>query len=322
MASSEDRLKWGIIALVVLLDIMGLAWLDLGISLAGTVALGVFTPVLILVGLFYSRVRLIPKFATCTFEMAYLLVFSAAAAVLSYIATGLSLPLIDEFLVQVDGFLGFEWLRYIAYVNERPLLGRLSTAVYMTTLTQIALTAAILPLAGRPERSRELVLAIMIAGLATILISALWPAAGALGHYRPDEALYQANRPLVDLAYKEEFFAMREGEIRILSLVAMKGLIAFPSYHAVLAVLTVAVFRGIPWAFWPLAALNLAVLLSTPIDGGHHLIDMLAGVVVALAALAATIRLRAFLSAHDRRRAGFGPAIQPPVAAMTRPKPS
>lgn len=322
MASSEDRLKWGIIALVVLLDIMGLAWLDLGISLAGTVALGVFTPVLILVGLFYSRVRIIPKFATCTFEMAYLLVFSAAAAVLSYIATGLSLPLIDEFLVQVDGFLGFEWLRYIAYVNERPLLGRLSTAVYMTTLTQIALTAAILPLAGRPERSRELVLAIMIAGLATILISALWPAAGALGHYRPDEALYQANRPLVDLAYKEEFFAMREGEIRILSLVAMKGLIAFPSYHAVLAVLTVAVFRGIPWAFWPLAALNLAVLLSTPIDGGHHLIDMLAGVVVALAALAATIRLRAFLSAHDRRRAGFGPAIQPPVAAMTRPKPS
>lgn len=322
MSSSEDRLKWSLIALVFLLDLLGLAWLDLRISLEGTVALFIFTPMLVLVGLFYSRIRVIPKFATCTFEMAYLLTFTAVAGVLSYIAVGLSLPLIDEELVRIDAALGFEWLRYVEFVNAHPLLGILSTGVYGTTAIQIALTAAILPLAGRPERSRELVLAIMIGGIFTILISALLPASGALAHYQPAEAFYGANRPVVDLAYKSEFFAMRDGEIGTLILPQMKGLIAFPSYHAVLAVLTVAVLRGIPWIFWPLVALNVAVLLSTPIDGGHHLIDMLAGVAVALGSLAIAVRLRAALAERDRRRAGAPREAAHPVAAMTRPEPS
>ncbi len=35
---------------------------------------------------------------------------------------------------------------------------------------------------------------------------------------------------------------------------------------------------------WPALLLNMAVLLATPVDGGHHMTDALAGVGVALLA--------------------------------------
>ena len=42
------------------------------------------------------------------------------------------------------------------------------------------------------------------------------------------------------------------------------------------------------WAFrfwrWPALALNFCVILATPVDGGHHLTDALAGIGVAFLA--------------------------------------
>ena len=52
------------------------------------------------------------------------------------------------------------------------------------------------------------------------------------------------------------------------------------------------VFRGMPRFFWPLLGLNVAVIFTTPIDGGHHLIDGIGGALVALASLWVTVRLR------------------------------
>ena len=44
--------------------------------------------------------------------------------------------------------------------------------------------------------------------------------------------------------------------------------------------------RYISWLRWPLLALNLAVLISTPEQGGHHLVDVLGAIPVAALAIA------------------------------------
>ncbi len=122
--------------------------------------------------------------------------------------------------------------------------------------------------------------AVMVGGLICIAVSAILPAAGALAAIQPPAELVMANHPVVDLSYVQVIFDLRDGTLRALSLDNVYGLIAFPSYHCTLvrAGRAGSIQLG-PTIFLPLLALNVAVILSTPIDGGHHLVDGPAGVV-------------------------------------------
>lgn len=113
--------------------------------------------------------------------------------------------------------------------------------------------------------------------------------------------------PVVDLAYQDDFFRMRASELTVLSLDDPKGLIAFPSYRVALSVLIALAFRGRRRFFIPLAVWNFGVILSTPIDGGHHLIDGIAGAALAFAAL--------WTAAWMRRRLGFAAPMPHAVQA-------
>jgi hypothetical protein len=82
------------------------------------------------------------------------------------------------------------------------------------------------------------------------------------------------------------------------------GVLTFPSFHAVSAVLYA-------WAFWPIRWLrplallcNGAMMAATPVGWGHYLVDLLAGIVVAAAAIyAARLIVRRFVDAKISREA-------------------
>jgi len=80
----------------------------------------------------------------------------------------------------------------------------------------------------------------------------------------------------------------------------MKGVIAFPSFHAVLAVLFTYAHRHSA-TFAPMAALNAVMLVSIPSEGGHYLVDVFGGIAVAIVAILAVravpARARALASA-------------------------
>jgi membrane-associated phospholipid phosphatase len=69
------------------------------------------------------------------------------------------------------------------------------------------------------------------------------------------------------------------------SLVERRGLIGFPSFYAADGFLGGWFARKIKWAFYPLLAFNGMMLLACPIDGGHHLVDLIGGGGVAAAAI-------------------------------------
>jgi membrane-associated phospholipid phosphatase len=58
-----------------------------------------------------------------------------------------------------------------------------------------------------------------------------------------------------------------------------------PSYHTVMALLIAYAFRRTGVVGYVIAALNAAMLLSIPSIGGHYLVDVLAGGVLAFAAI-------------------------------------
>src|SRR5262249_24403227 len=67
-----------------------------------------------------------------------------------------------------------------------------------------------------------------------------------------------------------------------------EGIITFPSFHAVWAVLLTAAFWRRGWLFYAIGVLNLAVIAWTVTTGMHYFTDVLAGIAIAAGVIAAT----------------------------------
>jgi membrane-associated phospholipid phosphatase len=240
-----------------------------------------------------------PALFIMTREIAWMLSFAAAAAVLSNLALTLDFPMIDQPLITADHLLGLHWRAYYWFFTDRPVLGLIASILYVLAFPMVACAIIFLSLRNRVDRAQELVLAMMIGALIAIAISAVLPAAGALAWYQPNQSTL-IHHPMVDLDYKQTFFDLRSGKVSEFSLAGIKGLIAFPSYHATMSVIVVLAFRGIRAAFWPIAIFGLAVLATTPVEGGHHFVDTLAGVAVAALAVGLAAAWRRRLAAARR----------------------
>jgi membrane-associated phospholipid phosphatase len=94
-------------------------------------------------------------------------------------------------------------------------------------------------------------------------------------------------QPQAYLDQMRDLGPVREGLLRDLDLLNLAGIVTFPSFHACSAILYA-------WALWPVwwarpfaLLANGAMLASTPVDGGHYFIDVLAGIAVAVLAIVA-----------------------------------
>jgi membrane-associated phospholipid phosphatase len=107
------------------------------------------------------------------------------------------------------------------------------------------------------------------------------PALSPLAHF----AITPADHPNIVLAVPREFevqaLALRDGSMRMIELGEAQGLVTFPSFHTVVAVLLLLGFRHVPYLRWVGLVLNVLMLVSIPIEGSHYLVDLIAGIGVA-----------------------------------------
>jgi hypothetical protein len=218
-------------------------------------------------------------------------ILMATAGVLSYVGTALNQPLCDAALVRFDAALGFDWLRWYALVEDQPLLHRVLLLAYMSGPLQIIGAVIYFGVTRQHGCNRALWYNAMAAMLLTIVVAALFPAAGAYHYFQLD---WRMAPQLPD------FFAMRSGGPHQFG--ALQGLVSLPSYHTAQALLFIDAYRGQPRAFPWVLALNVLMLLATPVMGGHYLADILAGAGVALAAIATQALRPQPLTVPPRRR--------------------
>jgi membrane-associated phospholipid phosphatase len=251
-----------------------------GFSIRG---LGNLAATLGLLGLnlwFYRGRRGGERAADLAAAAAFFTAIATASAVLTYLGFRAGAPLADARLAAWDAALGFDWPVWEARVAARPGLARVLHLAYAAMAPQLALALFALPLAGMTRRSDEFLLVIGLAMPPTLLLCALLPAEGAgvfFGHAEPAHYL-AAQR------------ALRDGSLTDLTLGALQGIVTFPSFHTIAAVALINAARGTPLAFlaW---VLNLLMIVSTPTEGWHYLVDVLAGVAIALAAIALARRM-------------------------------
>jgi membrane-associated phospholipid phosphatase len=127
---------------------------------------------------------------------------------------------------------------------------------------------------GRHEGAVELRHGFFISALATIIIGLLMPAAGPFAYYHLPVA--------GQTAYVVQFAALRDGAMRVIDLSNAQGLISFPSFHTTLAVLCAYAARTVRVIFWPVLVLNVLIIGTAPVNGGHYFVDVIAGFALAV----------------------------------------
>ena len=243
--------------------------------------------------LFYRHVRRNDRFSACCTGLIQALLFSVIGSILSYLVARSGGSLWDSTLHDWDRALGFDWLAYARLVDAHPSLVLAYRLAYASLIPQTVAVIFALGFSGRLDQLRTFVLAAILSGSVAILASPLFPAVGNfayLGLHPGDFASVWQSTGLADV---RDFLAVRTGALPALDLRTMQGIIVFPSYHGALATVTLWAFwrSGMRALRWPGTVLAIVTIAATPIDGGHYSVDVIAGIGIAIASIAAAGRL-------------------------------
>lgn len=274
------------------------------ITLRGLVPLAAACGTLAVVGYYYRAVRPVAEFAEMCVALAQVLLFSAVGIALSYLVARWDYPLWDATLASWDRSLGFDWMSAMHLVDGSAVATAVLAFAYASLIPQIIVVVCALGFQRRIDQLRIVILAAMLSGSISILVSGFMPAVSyaALLNVHPGD--FQRVFPWAGLIQIPDFEALRAGTMAHLDFAAMQGIITFPSYHAGLSVVTLCGFvvNRIKWLRIVGAILAMLTIVATPIDGGHYLVDVIAGIAIGLACLAFA------------RQAIF---FAPPAAALT-----
>lgn len=209
--------------------------------------------------------------------------FSLVLLFVTYLAAATSRPLLDSYLAAGDASLGFDWVAYVRVLNEYPSIDHVLSMAYNSLSVQLLLLPAILALTARSDRLEEFVAHYGVAGCLMCLVTIAVPAAGAFEFYHPSPDILSSFGPGASTRHLGQLHALRT--LKPFLLEHPEGLVSFPSFHSTLAVIFAYSMRGIRYISLPVYALNAMLVLATFPEGGHYLVDVLAGLAVAAVAI-------------------------------------
>lgn len=236
---------------------------------------------------FYRRVRPRENFAVMCVALAQVILFTALGIVLSYLLARGGGELWDARLARWDSAIGFDWLAFVNWVDRSALAVAWLKMAYASLIPQVIALVLALGFTNRLAELRTVMLAAIAAGAVTVILSSLFPAVGNYVHLGLSANDFSHVDPFAGDVHMRDFNALRDGSAELLVLGKMEGIITFPSYHAGLSVVTLWGFwaSGVAWVRWPAILLAASTIVATPVDGGHYLVDILAGGAIAVAAL-------------------------------------
>jgi len=278
--TSRSLLIWAAIGCVFAVDVVWLSLSQLSVERYGIATAVVASALLTAIAVFYSTSGRSDAIARTAHASAQWIAFSTVGVVLSYLVTATHAPLVDHVLLLADLRLGFDWTAWTAWINAHLTVHWFVAVSYGLLFPEMLLCLMWLPLAGSGDELSGL---LIVGALITIAGSGLAPAIGHLPH----------------ASQVAQVAALRAGTMREIPLSHPEGLIAFPSFHTALAVILAYASRRSHWLFPMTCVLGVAILISVPSEGGHYMVDAVAGIAVALCA-----------SAVIPRAWGIAPAIR------------
>lgn len=315
--SPLNRLSLGVIAAMACIAIAWGAALGFRFPSAGDLsAQATIAVVFGAIAWFYTHRRPDPMIAGVSTVFVLYALGSTTFRMWVYLSPAAGLPMRDAELAALDAMLGFDWLAIVRFYEDKPWLIWFSTVLYTSSENVMLVTCAALLLTGRLHRVEQFIAASTLAGLVTLLIATGMPAVGRYSEFGPLAAEF----PFVNYegakALIRTTLDLHSGAMRVFEVVETKGIITFPSFHTIFALLLIWAVRGIPLFFVPALLWNSGIIFTTFVDGGHYFVDLLGGAVVAYA----TVRfIDWYCARHAPSEVTAGNAADLPAPAAQAP---
>ena len=237
--------------------------------------------VLLAVAAFYTLKRPDPIISAACSIFAFLLLFPVTVLPLSYVTAAFNLPLQDALLARADRALGFDWPAVQHWTLTHPLLGPATMFAYGNAHWAIIAAWVVLIVTRQFDRLRAFAQLTMITAVIGIAIAALFPVVGAYAYYGiASDALAGMQGTGAGMYHVADFNAVRAGLLRGIDFASMQGIVQFPSFHTVGSVTAAWAMWRTPYLKWPMALFHAFVVFTAMPVGGHHMMDVLGGLVL------------------------------------------
>ncbi|MBI2386337.1 MAG: phosphatase PAP2 family protein [Elusimicrobia bacterium] len=214
-----------------------------------------------------------------SFAAVNLAFYALTAAVMGVLTTGIQyspFPRIDHSLARWDAALGWDTVAVLRWVAERPSLRSFLVVCYNSTELQLILAPCIAALAHDRLRLRAFLYAVVYSSFFGSLIYYFFPSSGPAGVF--DSPHFLQVQRLTHWKYEQVHNFQPVTTL-------LGGLIAFPSFHVAWSVLATYAVLPRKNIFAALFVLNVVVISSTVLLGWHYLVDVPAGIFLAVVCL-------------------------------------
>lgn len=230
------------------------------------------------------------------------IMMTAAVSLFSYLLLPIKHGTHDHILVGWDAMFGYHWPSVMAWASEHPLITDILGIAYMTSMIQLAVLVIVLGVSARTHDMHILLISMTMTAILGISFWGFFPTLGPITVFELSDDIWASVDPFVGKAYGPYLKELTATGPGYLTPTEVRGLIAFPSFHAVMAFAAMYASRNVKILGPALFALNLLILPSIFIHGGHHFVDLPAGFVAFLIGTWLAKRLLAHFerSAHSK----------------------
>lgn len=219
------------------------------------------------------------------------IVLAVPTLIISYATTRTAMPLADAQLESLDLAFGFHWASYMAWIDGHYLLERALWYAYISFAPQLLVVPLLLGATGQFRRAYMFIFGYFVICAVSCTISIWFPALGYFESYSMTEADFDNVTGYLAYTFLEAFHDVRSNADFVLSMDNAHGIITFPSIHAGIACLCGWAMWRTPVLKWGFLVLNILMLVSAISHGGHYMVDLPAGALVAIFTIWGAYRL-------------------------------
>lgn len=227
--------------------------------------------------IYYGRVRQVARLELLTGSMALLLWSAATAGIIAHAGMRLRMPLVDDILARADRAIGIDTPGVVLAFAGHPFVGNVLYVVYLSAVPAVVIAALVLSLAGRARRLWELILGYCSGLVACALASTAWPALANFVHAGLTPNQTAGLPPSAGRFFLDSVRYFRDGNNPVVDPRQFDGVVTFPSFHTIMALIVAYACRGAGMASWLVYAWAAVLIVSTVPIGGHYVIDLWAG---------------------------------------------
>jgi membrane-associated phospholipid phosphatase len=245
---------------------------------SGTGPAAQFLAAVLLVSAYSLASPRLSRLGDCCGTLGLVWLAGLGGGVISLMGLRLHLPLVDPLLLQLDSSLGVDTPGLVEWAAAQGDWPPTITMSYNYTVPVLCLSIFVQALAGRRAEAWRAAFCFTGSLLTVCVVSIFTPAKG-LGTWLTENVLSQLPGGAARYFWPsfEQFYG---GGDPVLTLNAIDGVVSFPSFHTVMGLITVTLWRKSPIASGLALAWFVQMLIGTIPLGGHYVVDLIGGALI------------------------------------------